>query len=220
MGLITHHTINQIGASHLQKLNLAYNNFTLSTIPSEFGQLVRLTHLNRSFSFLSGQILSEISWLSNFISLDLSVTCVNCLFNNFFQYSKTLNLKRLDLETLVQNITILRELQLAFVNISSSVPQSLVNWSSLTSLSLANCSVHGQFPTNIFLMPKLSKIDLSYNHFLTSFLSEFHSGSSLELLDFSSTNFLGYCPIQLTTLSPWLNWIYLRQSYPGKFQIQ
>ncbi|KAM3753032.1 hypothetical protein ACB098_03G063600 [Castanea mollissima] len=155
---------------HLQKLNLAYNNFTLSTIQSEFGQLIRLTHLNLSFSFLSGQILLEISWMSNLVSLDLSVTY---------------------LETLVQNITDLRELQLAFVNISSLVPQSLVILSSLTSLSLANCSLHGQFPTNIFLMPKFSKIDLSYSHFLTSFLPEFHSASSLELLDLCSINFSG-----------------------------
>ena len=181
-------------------LNLAYNNFTLSTIPSEFGQLVRLTHLNLSFSFLSGQIPSEISWLSNLVSLDLSVTCVNCLFNNVFQYCKTLNLKRLHLETLVQNITNPRELQLAFVNISSSVLPSLVNLSSLTSLSLANCGLHGQFPTNIFLMPKLSKIDLSCNHLLTGFLPEFHSGSSLELLDLSSTNFFWILPNSIDNL--------------------
>ncbi|KAL4637571.1 hypothetical protein ACB092_03G086700 [Castanea dentata] len=152
-----------------------------STIPSEFGRLVRLTRLNLSFSYLSGQIPSEISWLSNL-------------------YSKTLNLKKLDLETLVQNITNLRELQLASVNISSSIPQSLVNLSSLTTLSLANCNLHGQFPTNILLMPKLSKIDLSYNHFLTGFLPEFHSGSSLELLDLSSTNFSGILPNSIDNL--------------------
>ena len=34
---------------HLQKLNLGFNNFSSSTIPSEFGQLVNLTHLNLSF---------------------------------------------------------------------------------------------------------------------------------------------------------------------------
>ena len=33
---------------HLRKLNLDSNNFTFSTIPSEFGQLVSLTHLNLS----------------------------------------------------------------------------------------------------------------------------------------------------------------------------
>ena len=57
---------------HLRKLNFALNNFTFSTIPSEFGQLVRLTHLNLSCSFLHGRIPSEISWLSNLVSLDLS----------------------------------------------------------------------------------------------------------------------------------------------------
>ena len=123
----------------LQKLNLAYNNFTSSTIPSEFGQLVRLTHLNLSHSTLTGQIPSQISWLSNLVSLDLN--------SNYFSYEvdgdyhlKNLYLRRIDFEALVQNMTNLRELQLGSVNISSSVPQSLVNLSSLTSLSLASCS--------------------------------------------------------------------------------
>ena len=85
---------------HLQKLNLDSNYFSPSTIPSEFGQLVRLTHLNLSCSSLHGRIPLEISWLSNLVSLDLS-------FNYFFYsvsgdyYEKLLDLKRIDLEALV-----------------------------------------------------------------------------------------------------------------------
>ncbi|KAK7821119.1 receptor-like protein 7, partial [Quercus suber] len=79
-----------------------------------------------------------------------------------------------------------------------------VNVSSLISLSLANCGLRGQFPTNIFLMPKLSKIDLSYNHLLIGFLLEFHSGSSLELLDLSSTNFFGILPNSIDNLESFI----------------
>ena len=105
---------------HLRKLNLALNNLTFSIIPSEFGQLVRLTHLNLSYSFLHGRIPLEISWLSNLVSLDLSF--------NYFEYSgaeyyeKLLDLKRNDLEALVQNMTYLRKLHLDDVIISSSLP--------------------------------------------------------------------------------------------------
>jgi uncharacterized protein YjbI with pentapeptide repeats len=122
---------------HLQKLNLALNNFSSSTIPSEFGQLVSLTHLNLSRSFLSGPILSEISWLSNLLSLDLSFNYYN---------SKYLNLRKIDLEALVQNMPYLRGLHLDYMDILSSLPQSLANLSSLTSLSLSDCILQGEFP--------------------------------------------------------------------------
>uniref|UniRef100_A0A2N9HLV5 Leucine-rich repeat-containing N-terminal plant-type domain-containing protein n=1 Tax=Fagus sylvatica TaxID=28930 RepID=A0A2N9HLV5_FAGSY len=99
---------------HLHKLNLALNNFTSSTIPSQFGHL---------------------------------------------------------------NMTYLRELHLDVVNISSSLPQSLENLSSLTSLSLSGCSLHGEFPSNIFLLPRIQAIDLSGNEDLTGFLPKFQLGA-------------------------------------------
>uniref|UniRef100_A0A2N9HIT6 Leucine-rich repeat-containing N-terminal plant-type domain-containing protein n=1 Tax=Fagus sylvatica TaxID=28930 RepID=A0A2N9HIT6_FAGSY len=160
---------------HLHKLNLALNNFSSSTIPSQFGHLARLTHLNLSHSFLSGQIPSEISWLSNLVSLDLSY--------NYFKYFvggpddfKDLNLRRIDLEALVQNMTYLRELHLDEMNISSSLPQSLANLSSLTSLSLSWGSLLGEFPSNTFVLPKIQAIDLTYNEDLAGFLPKFRSG--------------------------------------------
>ena len=111
------------GLRHLWKLNLALNNFFSSTIPSEFGQLVRLTHLNLSRSFLHGQIPSEISWLSNLVTLDLSSNYFEYNFVGDYYYNyKLLDLRRIDLEALVQNKTFLRELHLDYVNISSSLP--------------------------------------------------------------------------------------------------
>ncbi|XP_030957639.1 receptor-like protein 33 [Quercus lobata] len=185
---------------HLRKLNLDSNNFSSSsTIPSEFGQLVRLTYLNLSYSFLHGRIPSEISWLSNLVSLDLS--------NNYFEYFvggdfyyKLLDLRRIHLEALVQNMTYLRELHLGKVNISSSLPQSLANLSSLTSLTLFDCNLQGKFPSNIFLLPKIQAIDLSHNYELIGFLPKFLYRSSLKKLHLRATNFSGEFPNSMVNL--------------------
>ena len=120
MGLLTLNN-SLFSLRHLQKLNLDSNNFSSSIIPSEFGQLVRLTHLNLSFSFLHGRIPSEISWLSNLVSLDLSSNYFVYFVGGDYSY-KLLDLRRIHLEALVQNMTYLRELHLDDVNISPSLP--------------------------------------------------------------------------------------------------
>ena len=60
------------GLCYLQRLNLAGNNFQLTPIPSEFGRLENLTHLNLSRSCFSDQTPLEISNLTRLVSLDLS----------------------------------------------------------------------------------------------------------------------------------------------------
>ena len=58
---------------HLRRLNLAYNHFNSSQIPSGFSRLSGLTYLNLSSSSFSGQIPLNISVLSELTSLDLSL---------------------------------------------------------------------------------------------------------------------------------------------------
>lgn len=187
---------NLFNRHHLQKLDLSYNDFNSSTIPSTFSQLSILTHLNLSYSKLSGQIPSEISWLTNLISLDL--------YSNFFRNPsdelEILHLSKIELEALLQNMTNMRDLLLALVNISSSMPHSLVNFSSLTSLSLSFCNLNGEFPNSIFQLPKIQAIDLSGNKFLTSFLPEFPYGSLLKELHLSRTRFSGTLPSSIGNL--------------------
>ncbi|GAY33542.1 hypothetical protein CUMW_275450 [Citrus unshiu] len=119
---------------HLQRLSLFDNNFNFSKIPSEILNLSRLTHLNLSRSYFSGQIPVELLELSNLEVLDLSFSD----FENF-----CLELQKPGLVNLAENLTNLKALNLINVDISSTVPHTLVTLSSLRRLSLdAVCKVN------------------------------------------------------------------------------
>ncbi|XP_048324685.1 receptor-like protein 6 [Ziziphus jujuba] len=172
---------------HLQEINLSFNNFTFSPIPSEFGLLSRLRHLNLSFSMFSGNIPSQISFLTNLVSLDLSTF-------KFPDDTNLLYLSKIDFTCIIQNMTNLKRLHVGQVNISSPIPESLANLSSLTSLSLDGCGLHGNFPGNIFQLRKLQFINLACNILLSGFLPHFQSSSSLGVLNLDCTKFSGKLP--------------------------
>ncbi|KAF3454490.1 hypothetical protein FNV43_RR04937 [Rhamnella rubrinervis] len=171
----------------LRRINVVDNNFSFSHIPSEFGRLSRLTHLNLSFSMFSGRIPSEISFLTNLVLLGVS---------SFKNYDGTslLHLRKVDFANLIQNVTNLSALFLRQVDISSSLPESLANLTSLTFLGLDGCGLHGKFPEKIFQLPKLEVIYLPCNYFLTGFLPQFQPSSSLKRLALDFTNFSGILP--------------------------
>uniref|UniRef100_A0A6P3ZVF4 receptor-like protein 6 isoform X1 n=1 Tax=Ziziphus jujuba TaxID=326968 RepID=A0A6P3ZVF4_ZIZJJ len=191
---------------HLRKLNLAFNNFTSCPIPSEFGQLSRLTHLNLSNSMFYGHIpISEISRLRNLNSLDLSD---NFYTLNAYTFPSALYMKEGEVGRLTQNMTNLRQLYLDWVQIDSPVPIHFANLSSLTHLSLEDCTLHGEFPNDIFNLPNLQFIQLSENDNLSGSFPEFRSGSMLRLLNLIGTNFSGKIPNSIGNLKP-LNSLFL-----------
>ncbi|GLT40816.1 hypothetical protein SLA2020_149220 [Shorea laevis] len=179
---------------HLQYLNLALNDFNSSKIPSAMGNLSRLTYLNLSGSFFSGQIPHEISKLSNLAKLDLS-------FNLDNSHQGLLELKRSDLKNLAQNLTKLEWLDLSYVGINSPIPKALANISSLTHLHFGQCGLHGKFPIDIFQLPKLQVLALDNNWELSGSFPEFHSHSQLRALDVGNTTFSGELPISIGMLS-------------------
>ncbi|XP_059436059.1 receptor-like protein 30 [Corylus avellana] len=170
----------------LRRLNLANNHFNYSQIPFGFGNLTRLTYLNLSASSFSGQIPSEVSHLSELSSLDLS--------SNDHLYAKSL-------QVLVQNLTNLEELRLSFVNLPSTVPDILANFSTLTTLQLRNCGLYGDFPTKMFQLPNLKDLRVGFNQDLTGYLPEFHSSNSLRALGLKATNFFGKLPTSIGNLT-------------------
>ncbi|GMP35796.1 hypothetical protein CsSME_00008116 [Camellia sinensis var. sinensis] len=173
---------------HLQRLNLAFNDFGMSRISSEFSRFGRLTHLNLSGSSFSGKVPIEVSFLSKLISLDLS-------------YNDGLRLEEPGFELLVQNLTKVRELNLRYVNISSVVSNSLLNLTSLTLLDLSSCGLLGKFPDGIFHLPHLNKLRIVDNIALTGYFPEFiNSSSPLQYLMLSWTNFSGELPDSIGNL--------------------
>ncbi|XP_052627041.1 receptor-like protein 20 [Lactuca sativa] len=171
---------------HLQRLNLSGNNFGDSQIPSEIARLKQLRSLDLSDSGFSGQIPNGISQLIQLSSLDLS--------------RNSLKLHNPSLEKLVQNLTGLEELHLSGVDISSSVPHFLANFSSLRSIKLRECSLKDKFPAAIFELPKLQVLNLANNTDLTGSFHEFRNNSLLEKVILPLTGFFGIVPESLSHL--------------------
>ncbi|KAL3323078.1 hypothetical protein AABB24_040268, partial [Solanum stoloniferum] len=187
---------------HLHTLNLAFNDFYASSIPHNIGQLMNLRHLNLSESRFSGKIPTEISNLSNLVSLDLS-------------YSFGLELDERTFETMLHNFTNLELLALPLGDISSPIPVSIHPNSSLFQLhhlhtlnldnnyfnpsSIPNgigrlrnlrhlklSGFYGKIPTEISYLSNLVSLDLSYAYGLEvderTFETMLHNFTNLELL--------------------------------------
>ncbi|XP_011069371.1 receptor-like protein 12 [Sesamum indicum] len=261
---------------HLQRLNLARNNFQLSPIPSGFERLTNLTHLNLSYSCFSDQIPAGISRLTRLVSLDLSTipfcelppTFNDPDFNHIFDFEELhrLRLERPNLESVFRNLNNLTEvildnvdlsaqgsnwsqalsvlprlkvlslshcrlsgpihssfanlISLNFIklegnNLTSEVPRFLASFRDLQVLNLASTQLYGNFPRQVFLLPRLQTIDLSKNPLLTGELPEFPSHSSLRLVSLYQTNFQGKLPDSIGNLKFMTNLLLYTCNFSG-----
>ncbi|KAK2379018.1 receptor protein [Trifolium repens] len=175
---------------HLQKLNLAYNNF-ISVIPSGFNKLVMLNYLNFSYASFVGKIpIDGVSikaqgqeWSNALLPLcDLQVLSMsNCDLSGPLD-SSLIKLENLSVIILDGN------------KFSSPVPQTFAKFKNLTIFSLAFCGLIGTFPQKIFQIRTLSNIDLSFNYDLHGSFPEFPSNGSIQTLRVSNTSFSGEFP--------------------------
>ncbi|XP_040374126.1 receptor-like protein 6 isoform X2 [Rosa chinensis] len=196
---------------HLQRLNLADNDFNFSQIPTSIRNFPRLRYLNLSFSVFSGRVPSEVSQLSKLSSLDLSRN--DGMFSN----------EEL-LRSLAQNLTGLQTLDLSSINISSTIPETLTNLSLLTSLTLDDCGLFGKLPGRIFKLQNLKVLSVRYNPALTGIFSNeellrspAQNLTSLETLDLSGINISSTVPDTLTYLSLLTSLILDNCGLSGKF---
>ncbi|TXG64733.1 hypothetical protein EZV62_011727 [Acer yangbiense] len=183
---------------HLQWLSLSYNYFNFSEIPTTINNLSRLSHLNLSYSWISGQIPPQLLDLRNLVSLDLSHNSVVVVPGKKTDY---LELREPSLQNLFDKLTDLKILNLDNVQISSPIPHILANLSSMTYLSLQDCGLKGEFPTKIFQLPNLSVLRLNKNSDLTGYLPEFEKTSPLTVLAIGGCGFSGTIPSSLGNLT-------------------
>ncbi|AES77339.1 putative leucine-rich repeat-containing, plant-type, leucine-rich repeat domain, L [Medicago truncatula] len=177
---------------HLRVLDLSDNDFNYSQIPSKIGKLSQLKFLNLSRSLFSGEIPPQVSQLSKLLSLDLGFMATDNL--------NLLQLKLSSLKSIIQNSTKLETLFLSYVTISSTLPDTLANLTSLKKLSLHNSELYGEFPVGVFHLPNLEYLDLRFNLNLNGSFPEFQS-SSLTKLALDQTGFSGTLPVSIGKLS-------------------
>lgn len=182
--------------THLKKLNLAFNDFNFSHIPSQIGQINKLQSLNLSYSSFSGQIPSEISKLSELYMLDLSNNGGSLAYSQL-----DLKLHDLGLEKLLRNLTHIKQLYLDMVDLSTTVPIILTSLTSLKAISLPYCNLYGELPTSLFRLPQLEILHLSGNKGLTGFLPQFQSNSPLKELYLFGTSLSGDVPPSIGNLA-------------------
>ncbi|ONI18083.1 hypothetical protein PRUPE_3G196000 [Prunus persica] len=104
------------------------------------------------------------------------------------------------MRSLVQNLTAIKQLHLNWVEMYSTVPDILVNASSLTSLQLGVCVLNGEFPIGIFHLPNLEVLDVNGNSYLTGYFPNFNRSNALKKLNVANTNFSGQLPNSLGNL--------------------
>ncbi|KAF8028066.1 hypothetical protein BT93_E0856 [Corymbia citriodora subsp. variegata] len=182
---------------HLESLNLASNDFNSSSIPYGFGNLSRLQYLNLSGLNMLGKVPLDISRLSKLVSLDLNL---GWDLETSPDIDPSSGLEMPNIENFVQNLTMLRELDLSFIDMSSPFPHVLANFSSLKSLKLFSCQLHGEFPVSIFQLPNLEALDISGNFNLSGYIPDLHWGNPLKSLSLRETNFSGEIPISIGNL--------------------
>ncbi|KAI3885927.1 hypothetical protein MKW92_007214 [Papaver armeniacum] len=193
---------------HLEKLNLADNHFAVTSapIPSRLDQLANLSYLNLSLSRFTGQIPIDISHLTSLAILDLSSPYsdgdtriynrtpqkqVVPLLSSSLPKLQVLSLEDCDLsgplDSSLLRLQSLRELQLSHNSISSEIPDFLMEFPNLVTLSCGSCEA-------------LRNLRLSFNYRLQGSLPEFPKDGRLQELVVSHTGFAGKIPTSIGNL--------------------
>ncbi|KAI5332363.1 hypothetical protein L3X38_022492 [Prunus dulcis] len=189
-----------LSLKYLNYLDLSYNDFNGIHIPKFFGELKSLRYLNISHASFSGEIPPSLGNLSklNYLDIDMSSS----------YYATTMHSKSLNW---LSHLSSLKYLNLNGVNLSSTgVPNVLHHVNllpSLLELHLSNClidsnplSVHdlsnnsfntSSFPSWLFNLTSLRKLDLSQNSFHGRIPRVIGNMCKLKFLSLSGNEFYG-----------------------------
>ncbi|KAM3754646.1 hypothetical protein ACB098_03G181900 [Castanea mollissima] len=191
---------------HLRKLNLTLNNFSSSTIPSEFGQLViriDLEALAQNMIYLRELHLDDVNissslpqYLANLSSLT-SLSLSGCHLQGKFPTDIFLSLKELHLHwtnfsgefsNSIDNLGSLNVLDLSRTNLFGELPNSISNLKSMNCLNLDSSNFSRPIPPSIGNLSQLTYLSLSYNNSHGQLPSTLGNLKSLNYLNLDSKN--------------------------------
>ncbi|KAG4203802.1 hypothetical protein ERO13_A04G006780v2 [Gossypium hirsutum] len=196
---------------HLHKLNLAYNDFNLSKIPSEFGQFTSLFYLNLSNTGFVGEVPSQelvhnLTEVRHLFLDEINMSSVNAhVFMNLSSFLRSLGnilqLTHLDLSgnQLSGQIPILLGKLIQLTNLDfGQMPRSLGNLLQLTHLYFPGNQLSGQIPISLGKLFQLTHLDLSGNQLSGQIPSSILNLTHLEFLDITGNSFEGSIPDGIT----------------------
>ncbi|KAM4077901.1 hypothetical protein ACJW30_12G175100 [Castanea mollissima] len=210
---------------HLNYLDLSFNNFSASPIPSFLGSMKSLTSLNLSHSGFVGVIPPQLGNLSNllYLNLDQGNSFPGFYVNNLQWLSGLPLLQHLDMSRvnlrkasdwlqLTNTLPSLFELRLSSSQLPFIPPTPTVNFSSLLTLDLSrNQFENTLIPSWIFGLRNLVSLDLSENYFQGPIPVDLQNMTSLRHLDLSENNFNSSIPNWLYSFSR-LEYLHLRSN--------
>ncbi|KAL5735972.1 hypothetical protein ACOSQ2_030760 [Xanthoceras sorbifolium] len=171
--------------SSLTTLDLSYNEFGNSLMPSWVFGLSRLVFLDLSVNSFEGPIVDEVGNLTSLRHLDLSSNHFNSSIPNW-----------------LSNFTRLEYLSLSYNDLQGYISSALGNLTSIITLDLSHNRLEGRIPTSFGRLCNLRSISLSFlnlNSNISDVLDIFLGcvSARLELLDLSNCQLHGNLTDQL-----------------------
>ncbi|XVF77153.1 hypothetical protein PTKIN_Ptkin14bG0018100 [Pterospermum kingtungense] len=204
---------------HLQKLDLASNNFDFSTISPKFGEFASLVYLNLCCSYFSGPIPSalgnlskvinlhmashlegsipdEVSAFPNLIDLDLYFNSFNGTLPSWLYTGPSIKYIDLSYNQFSGRIKEFQYNSLIFLDLSSNeiqgpIPSSISQLLNLEYLLLDSNQLQGPIPSSISQLQNLNDLILSSNKLQGPIPSSIFQLPNLNFLGLSSNNLSG-----------------------------